>query len=150
MVTKVQGELISKVFVDNAQQCFAFTPQANLSTHNLNFHWRWRWWDWIQATFYKLFYSTYISTFLVHFVENIDNIILYVNVHTIFNSKRWWFEENRCKKCTLLQIPCCHLLLLHEYTFSTRAWEFEISTIYPQWNRITTICFYFFYVVRSL
>ena len=29
------------------------------------------------------------STFFVHFVENIDNIILYVNVHTIFNSKRW-------------------------------------------------------------
>ena len=35
--------------------------------------------------------NTYISTFFVHFVENINNIILYVhcNVHTIFNSKRW-------------------------------------------------------------
>ena len=34
-----------------AQQCFAFTPQANFPTHNLNFHWRWRWWDQIQAIF---------------------------------------------------------------------------------------------------
>ena len=33
--------------------------------------------------------NTYKSTFFVHFVENIENIILYVNVHTIFNSKRW-------------------------------------------------------------
>ena len=41
----------NKKFVDNAQQCFAFTPQANFPGHNLSFHWRWRWWDWIQATF---------------------------------------------------------------------------------------------------
>ena len=27
-------------FVDNAKQCFAFTPQANFPAHNLNFHWR--------------------------------------------------------------------------------------------------------------
>ena len=26
------------VFVDKAQQCFAFTPQANVPAHNLNFH----------------------------------------------------------------------------------------------------------------
>ena len=38
-------------FVNNAQQCFAFTPQTNFPAHILNFHWRWRWWDWIQATF---------------------------------------------------------------------------------------------------
>ena len=25
-------------FVDIAQQCFAFTPQENIPTHNLNFH----------------------------------------------------------------------------------------------------------------
>ena len=25
-------------FVDNAQQCFAFTPQSNFPAHNLNFH----------------------------------------------------------------------------------------------------------------
>ena len=36
-------------FVDNTQQCFAFTPQANFPAHNLNFYWRW--WDQIQATF---------------------------------------------------------------------------------------------------
>ena len=41
-------------FVYNAQQCFAFTPQANFPIHNLNFHWRW--WDQIQATFSNLFY----------------------------------------------------------------------------------------------
>ena len=42
-------------FVDNAQQCFAFTPQANCPAHNLNFHWRWRWWDQIQAIFLENF-----------------------------------------------------------------------------------------------
>ena len=26
--------------VDNAQQCFSFTPQANFTAHILNFHWR--------------------------------------------------------------------------------------------------------------
>jgi len=24
--------------LDNAQQCFAFTPQANFPAHNFNFH----------------------------------------------------------------------------------------------------------------
>ena len=43
-------------FVDNAQQCFAFTPQTNFSAHNLNFHKRWRWWDQIQATFQNRLY----------------------------------------------------------------------------------------------
>ena len=41
-------------FVDNDQQCFAFTPQANFPTQNLNFHWRW--WDRIQAVFLYVFY----------------------------------------------------------------------------------------------
>ena len=41
----------NKKFVDNAQQCFAFTPQANFPTNDLNVHWRWRWLDQIQATF---------------------------------------------------------------------------------------------------
>ena len=45
-----------QMFVDNAQQCFACTPQSNIPTHNLNFHWRWRWWHWIQAIFLNLFY----------------------------------------------------------------------------------------------
>ena len=31
-----------RMCVDNAQQCFAFTPEANFPAHNLNFHWRWR------------------------------------------------------------------------------------------------------------
>ena len=53
-----QQTLLNKKFVDNAQQCFAFTPQANFPAHNLNFHWRWRWWVWIQAIFQSLFYST--------------------------------------------------------------------------------------------
>ena len=43
-------------FVDNAQQFFAFTPQANFRAHNLNSHQRWRWWNWIQAIFSSLFY----------------------------------------------------------------------------------------------
>ena len=41
-------------FVDNAQKCFAFTPQANFPAHILNFHWRW--WDQMKAIFLNLFY----------------------------------------------------------------------------------------------
>ena len=47
-----------KKFVDNAQQCFAFTYQANFPIHNLNFHWRWRWLDRMQVIFLNLFYFT--------------------------------------------------------------------------------------------
>ena len=42
-------------FVDNSLQCFTFTTQTNFPAHNFNFHWRW--WDWIQATFYFLFFT---------------------------------------------------------------------------------------------
>ena len=35
---RCQKILMNKKFVDNAKQCFAFTPQANFATHNLNFH----------------------------------------------------------------------------------------------------------------
>ena len=42
---------VQKRFVDNTQQCFALTPQANFPAHNLDFHWRWRWWNRIQAIF---------------------------------------------------------------------------------------------------
>ena len=51
-------------FVDNAQQCFAFTPQTNFPARNLNFCWRWRWWDHIQATFWNIFYSISCFVFL--------------------------------------------------------------------------------------
>jgi hypothetical protein len=53
-----QQTLCIKKFVDNSQQCFAFTHQANFPAHNLNFHWRWRW---IQAIF-KIF-STLLLIF---------------------------------------------------------------------------------------
>ena len=56
-----QQNVCIQKFVDNIQQCFAFTPQANFPTHNLNFHWKWRWWDRIQATFWNLFYFTTVS-----------------------------------------------------------------------------------------
>jgi hypothetical protein len=29
---------VNKLFVDNAQQCFVFTPQTNFPVHNLDFH----------------------------------------------------------------------------------------------------------------
>ena len=38
-----QQILCFQKFVDNTQQCFAFTPRANFPAHNLNFHWRRRW-----------------------------------------------------------------------------------------------------------
>ena len=71
---------------------------------------------------------TYISTFFIHFVENINNTILYVHCTYVLYSivKDGDLKKTDAKKCTLLQIPCYHLLLLHEDTFSTRAWEFEI------------------------
>ena len=55
-------------FVDNAQQRFAITPQANFPAHNLNFHWKWRCWDWIQATSwfsYKYYKHIQTTNFLV-------------------------------------------------------------------------------------
>jgi hypothetical protein len=55
--SKVQTFCFQK-FVDNPQQCFAFTPQANFPAHNLNFHSRWRWWDGIQDILLNLFYFT--------------------------------------------------------------------------------------------
>ena len=35
---RYQQTLENKKFVDNAQQCIAFTPQVNFPAHNLNFH----------------------------------------------------------------------------------------------------------------
>ena len=52
-------------FINNIQQCFAFTPQENFSAHYLNFHWRW--WDRIQATFWNIFYFTLIRIFVFIF-----------------------------------------------------------------------------------
>ena len=43
--------VFKSLLIDNAQQCFASTPQANFTVHNLNFYWRWRWWDRIQAKY---------------------------------------------------------------------------------------------------
>jgi len=34
---RCQQTFENKKFVDNAQQCFAFAPQANFPAHNLNF-----------------------------------------------------------------------------------------------------------------
>ena len=35
---EIIGNRQKKKFVDNTQQCFAFMPQANFPTRNLNFH----------------------------------------------------------------------------------------------------------------
>ena len=51
-----------KTKTKNARQCFAFTPQGNFPTQNLNFHWRWRWWARIQAIFLNLFYFKQICS----------------------------------------------------------------------------------------
>ena len=50
MGNKVCLKCIQK-FVDNLQQWFVFTPQANFLANIFNFHWRWRWLGQIQATF---------------------------------------------------------------------------------------------------
>ena len=42
-------DMSTQKFVDNAQQCLAFTPQANFPAHNLNR---------IQATLENIFYFT--------------------------------------------------------------------------------------------
>ena len=61
-IEKILGSLnfYFQKFVDNTQQCFAFTPQANFPAHNLNFQWRWRWWDQMQAIVLNLFLLYYI------------------------------------------------------------------------------------------
>ena len=55
--------IVHKLFVQHCRhcnQCFSFTTQANFPARNLNFHFRWRWWDQIQATFWNIFYFTYL------------------------------------------------------------------------------------------
>ena len=51
MLGDVNKHFYFQKFVDNTEQYFASTPQANFPSHNLNFHWWWRWWNRIQATF---------------------------------------------------------------------------------------------------
>ena len=57
MLADVYKVFCFQKFVDNSQQCVAFTPQANFPANN--FHWRWRWWDQIQAIFLNLFYFSF-------------------------------------------------------------------------------------------
>ena len=61
LLADVYKHLFQK-FVDSAQQCFVFTPQANFPSHNLNFHWRW--WERIQTIFLNLFFFTSCQTSL--------------------------------------------------------------------------------------
>ena len=58
MLSDVNKLFVFKSLLTIAQQCFAFTPQANFTAHNLNFHWRLRWWDQIQAISLNIFYFT--------------------------------------------------------------------------------------------
>ena len=68
-------------FIDNAQQYFAFTPQANFPAHYLNFHWRLRWWDWIFST---LLYQHYVFSFWnEYFSTKKPNLI---TIHWVFFS----------------------------------------------------------------
>ena len=70
-------------FVDNTQQCFAFTPQANFPAHNLNFYWWWRWWDrihfkesqmWLQKWFWP-----HVIALLWAFGISLQHCILYID-----------------------------------------------------------------------
>ena len=68
------------VFLENDYQCFAFIPQANFPTHNLNFHWRW--WDQIQAIL-NLFYfnieagmNCFISSTFIKFVRSLIRLFI--------------------------------------------------------------------------
>ena len=71
---------LSLKFVDNAQQCFALTTQANFPANNLNFHWRWRWLDQIQATFSTLPCNIwYLGAFLDVIYGRMYSFSLYVN-----------------------------------------------------------------------
>ena len=69
------------MFVDNDQQCFAFTPQANFPAHNLNSHWRWRWRDPIQAIFESFFYFNHAA----YGTESIFSLVLWS-----FNILLWY------------------------------------------------------------
>ena len=86
-------------FVDNAQQCYAFTPQTNFPAINLNFHWRWRWWDRMQATFFFYFTSPNLHVIFWKYVFKSKNNALrnYQNlkVHLFFQHSNEGLELER-------------------------------------------------------
>ena len=75
-------------FVDNAQQCFACTPQTNFPAHSLNFHWRW--WDRLQAIFLNHFYFNPMTpkTYRVHLITK----VLICSSFKNFNSSKFNFS----------------------------------------------------------
>jgi hypothetical protein len=81
-------------FVDNAQQCFAFTPQANFPVHNLNFHWRWRWWD-----------QNLLKSFLLNLVSTTLHIRMYVR-----SAWRKWSISSRTACSSSSEIFSRHLV----------------------------------------
>ena len=104
-----QQSFENKKFVDNTQQCFAFTPQANFPVHNLNFHWRWRWWDWIRSIFLNLFY--FIDFFCIS-----QALYLFLNID--FNKKHDMYIISAMRVMTLLStIP-----LIQNWTRWGQSW----------------------------
>ena len=97
-------------FVNNAQQCFAFTPQANFPTHNLNFHWRWRWCEQIQAIFLYLFY--FIEGFKLQLKSNtigsVQKILWHYTPYTFSGTlfKCFCFKWLQMPKCGIF-VPFC-------------------------------------------
>ena len=70
------------MFVDSAQQCFAFTPQANFPAHNLNLHKRW--WDQIKATFQNVFYFNTLEQIEKHQMINFASYLFHCEIKVIF------------------------------------------------------------------
>ena len=128
-----QQTFCSQKFVENDQQCFAFTPQANFPANNLNFNWISRWWDQILAIFFLFFYLTKNMNFenyltpLWYFVELMSKnrivchkiIIIerkekvYAYANEAINSKSRFFTFSTAILSTPLAYQGLHCTLLY-------------------------------------
>ena len=107
MLGGVKKTFCFQKFVDNTQQCFAFTTQLNFAANNLDFHWRWRWWNQIQATFLNLFYFTN------------NKITTYLPLPASSSIKPTFSLEFS----SLYEFSC----LFHSSTFAVDSWRAEVN-----------------------
>ena len=122
-----------QMFADNAQQCFAFTPQANFPAHNLNIHWRWRWWDRNHATFLKYFllylWKNGVRWALIFLVKNLVWILGLS--YSIFYTPYYFhfvFSFSSILSCSFFN--------------SSSEWIFPLSILLKQWIHLNTVDFW--------
>ena len=98
-------------FVDNDRQCFAFKPQANFPTHNLNFHWRW--WNGSRLQFNFFFYFKIQQYPVKGFSLRTRERATYGNLKIGLN----WLQVGKLCSCLLIFPHVLHFLLLMIFHF---------------------------------